>query len=31
MADPRMNHDHQTAPFNGKLMIYGGFKSFVEA
>jgi uncharacterized protein YbaA (DUF1428 family) len=32
MADPRMSgFDPKDAPFDAKRMIYGGFKSFVEA
>jgi len=32
MADPRMNaYDPSNMPFDGKRMIFGGFKSFVEA
>jgi uncharacterized protein YbaA (DUF1428 family) len=32
MKDPRMNgYDKDNMPFDGKRMIYGGFKSFVEA
>lgn len=32
MSDPRMNsYDASNTPFDGKRMIYGGFKSFVEA
>ena len=32
MKDPRMNgYDPSNTPFDGKRMIYGGFKSFVEA
>lgn len=30
MADPRMKHDPKDMPFDGKRMIYGGFKSIVE-
>ncbi|MBN8957196.1 MAG: DUF1428 domain-containing protein [Rhizobiales bacterium] len=31
MADPRMNvHDPAKMPFDGKRMIYGGFKVFVQ-
>lgn len=30
MSDPRMAHDPAGPPFDGKRMIYGGFKSFVE-
>lgn len=31
MEDPRMKHDMENAPFDGKRMIYGGFKTFVES
>ncbi len=30
MADERMQHEHDDAPFDGKRLIYGGFESFVE-
>ena len=30
MADPRMKMDMSTMPFDGKRMIYGGFKPIVE-
>jgi uncharacterized protein YbaA (DUF1428 family) len=30
MADPRLKHDPSGAPFDGKRMIYGGFKKLVE-
>jgi uncharacterized protein YbaA (DUF1428 family) len=30
MADPRMKCDPADMPFDGKRMIYGGFKPFVE-
>ena len=30
MADPRLSMDNLTMPFDGKRMIYGGFKSFLE-
>lgn len=30
MADPRLNMDVKKMPFDGKRMIYGGFKSFVQ-
>jgi uncharacterized protein YbaA (DUF1428 family) len=30
MADPRLKHDPQNMPFDGKRMIYGGFRSIVE-
>ena len=29
MADPRMDHDPTNMPFDGKRMIYGGFKTAV--
>ena len=29
MADPRMQPDPATMPFDGKRMIWGGFKTFV--
>lgn len=29
MADPRLNCDPATMPFDGKRMIYGGFESIV--
>jgi uncharacterized protein YbaA (DUF1428 family) len=31
MADPRMDMDPSASPFDGKRMIYGGFKAFVQA
>ncbi|MFZ5675753.1 MAG: DUF1428 domain-containing protein [Pseudomonadota bacterium] len=31
MADPRLQMDSKKMPFDGKRMIYGGFKVFVEA
>lgn len=31
MKDPRMNHDPTQMPFDGKRMIYGGFKVLVSA
>jgi uncharacterized protein YbaA (DUF1428 family) len=31
MADPRLKMDMKTMPFDGKRMIYGGFKVLVEA
>jgi uncharacterized protein YbaA (DUF1428 family) len=31
MADPRMDHDPAKLPFDGKRMIFGGFKIFVQA
>lgn len=30
MADPRLKMDMATAPFDGKRMIWGGFKTIVE-
>ena len=30
MADPRLKMDLKQMPFDGKRMIYGGFKSFVQ-
>ncbi|BBE34796.1 DUF1428 domain-containing protein [Sphingosinicella microcystinivorans] len=30
MADERMTHDHEKAPFDGKRLIYGGFKTFLN-
>jgi len=30
MADPRMDADWQAMPFDGKRMIFGGFKPFIE-
>ena len=30
MADPRMQADPSSHPFDAKRMIYGGFESFVE-
>ncbi len=30
MADPRLKCDPKAMPFDGKRMIYGGFKSIVE-
>lgn len=30
MADPRMKSDMANMPFDGKRMIYGGFKAFLE-
>lgn len=30
MADPRMKADMENMPFDGKRMIYGGFKAIVE-
>lgn len=31
MKDQRLVHDMDKLPFDGKRMIYGGFRSFVEA
>lgn len=31
MADPRMKMDGHESPFDGKRMIFGGFKAIVEA
>ena len=30
MADPRLKRDMSEMPFDGKRMIYGGFKAFLE-
>jgi uncharacterized protein YbaA (DUF1428 family) len=30
MADPRLKADMSEMPFDGKRMIYGGFKTFLE-
>ena len=30
MEDPRMAEDMKNMPFDGKRMIYGGFKTLVE-
>ena len=30
MADPRLKADMSEMPFDGKRMIYGGFKAFLE-
>ena len=30
MADPRLKMDMSTAPFDGKRMIYGGFKTLLQ-
>jgi uncharacterized protein YbaA (DUF1428 family) len=30
MADPRLKGSMENAPFDGKRMIYGGFKTFLE-
>ncbi|RYD92733.1 MAG: DUF1428 family protein [Sphingomonadales bacterium] len=29
MADPRLKHEQEGMPFDGKRMIYGGFKTLV--
>jgi uncharacterized protein YbaA (DUF1428 family) len=29
-ADPRMDHDPSTVPFDGKRMIFGGFETIVD-
>ena len=31
MSDPRMSHETNPMPFDGKRMIYGGFQTIVEA
>ena len=31
MADERMKHEHETSPFDGQRMVYGGFEPIVEA
>ena len=31
MKDPRMAHDPQSMPFDGKRMFWGGFETFVQA
>jgi uncharacterized protein YbaA (DUF1428 family) len=31
MQDPRMNHDVDRMPFDGKRMIFGGFRVLVSA
>ncbi|WP_338663997.1 DUF1428 domain-containing protein [Pararoseomonas sp. SCSIO 73927] len=31
MADPRLKDTMSNAPFDGKRMIFGGFRSFIEA
>ncbi|WP_269930669.1 DUF1428 domain-containing protein [Aminobacter sp. HY435] len=31
MADPRMEGDMDNMPFDGKRMIFGGFKPFIES
>jgi len=30
MEDPRLKHDAESMPFDGKRMIYGGFTTLVE-
>jgi uncharacterized protein YbaA (DUF1428 family) len=30
MADPRLQSSMETAPFDGKRMIFGGFESFID-
>lgn len=30
IADERLKHDHENAPFDGKRLIYGGFKTFLS-
>lgn len=30
MADPRLDKDQASMPFDGKRMIYGGFETFME-
>ena len=30
MADPRLKDSMSNAPFDGKRMIFGGFKTFLE-
>jgi uncharacterized protein YbaA (DUF1428 family) len=30
MSDPRLKHEQDQMPFDGKRMIYGGFQSVVE-
>jgi uncharacterized protein YbaA (DUF1428 family) len=30
MADPRLKHSMEDAPFDGKRMIFGGFQTMVE-
>lgn len=30
MADPRMDWDNMTMPFDGKRMIFGGFETIIE-
>ena len=30
MADPRLKMDPKTMPFDGKRLIWGGFKTFIE-
>ncbi|MBP8234298.1 MAG: DUF1428 family protein, partial [Rhizorhabdus sp.] len=31
MEDPRLKHDMETMPFDGKRMIYGGFRTIVSS
>lgn len=30
MADPRLKHEMENMPFDGKRMIYGGFETVIE-
>src|SRR5262245_21015398 len=30
MADPRLKHEMEKMPFDGKRMIYGGFETFLQ-
>jgi uncharacterized protein YbaA (DUF1428 family) len=30
MADPRLDHEMEKMPFDGKRMIFGGFEAFLE-
>ena len=30
MADPRLKHSAENAPFDGRRMIFGGFETFLE-
>ena len=30
MADPRMNEENMTMPFDGKRMIFGSFETILE-
>lgn len=30
MSDPRMDHSPENMPFDGKRMIFGGFKAFIK-